>query len=123
MSPAYLTRHRSRRVRDISEEARGYEMPQLIGDPWLDAAQLEATSPLAQAAKVRRPLLLAHGGLDRRVPIEHGKAFRDAVISTNRDVEWIEYPDEGHGWRTTRARVDFWSRVERFLDRNIGAAR
>jgi acetyl esterase/lipase len=106
---------------DISEEARGYEMPQLIGDPWLDAAQLEETSPLAQAAKVRRPLLLAYGGLDRRVPIEHGKAFRDAVMRTNRDVEWIEYPDEGHGWRSMRARADFWSRVERFLDRNIGA--
>ena len=107
---------------DISEEARGYEMPQLIGDPWLDAAQLEETSPLAQAGKVRRPLLLGYGRLDRRVPIEHGKAFRDAVMRTNRDVEWIEYPDEGHGFRTMKARVDFRSRVERFLDRNVGAA-
>jgi len=106
---------------DISEEARGYEMPQLIGDPSVDAAQLEETSPLAQAAKVRRPILLAYGGLDRRVPIEHGRAFRDAVTRTNRDVEWVEYPDEGHGWRTVKTRVDFWSRVERFLDRNIGS--
>jgi len=55
------------------------------------------------------------------VPIEHGRAFRDAVTLTNRDVEWVEYPDEGHGWRTVMTRVDFWSRVERFLDRNIGA--
>ena len=57
---------------------------------------------VAQAAKVRRPLLLAYGGIDRRVPVEHGKAFRDAVIRTNPDVEWVEYPDEGHGWRKMR---------------------
>ena len=105
---------------DISDEARGFEMPQLIGDPWLDAEQLAQTSPLIQAANVRRPLLLAYGGIDRRVPIEHGRAFRDAVTQTNRDVEWIEYPEEGHGWRLMKTRVDFWGRVERFLERNIG---
>ena len=105
---------------DISDEARGYEMPQLIGDRWADARQLEATSPVEQAAKVRRPLLLAYGGADRRVPIEHGKAFRDAVTRTNPDVEWVEYTDEGHGWRKLETRIDFWNRVEKFLERHLG---
>lgn len=106
---------------DISDEAKGYELPQLVGDRVADAQQLKDTSPVEQAAKVRRPLLLAYGGIDRRVPIEHGKAFRDAVGRTNKDVEWVEYPDEGHGWRKMETRVDFWTRVEKFLDRNIGA--
>ena len=106
---------------DFSEEVKGYTMPLLIGDRIADAQQLKDTSPLEQAARVRRPLLMAYGGADRRVPIEHGKQFRDAVGKTNKDVEWVEYPDEGHGWRKLETNVDFWSRVEKFLDRNIGA--
>ena len=100
---------------DISDEAKGYGMPLLIGDPVNDAQQLKDTSPLEQAAQVRRPLLMAYGAVDRRVPIEHGKKFRDAVSRTNKDVEWIVYPDEGHGWRMLETQVDFWTRVEKFL--------
>lgn len=107
---------------DSSEEQQRYGMPALIGDPVQDAAQLKATSPLERAAEVRRPLLMAYGAMDRRVPIKHGTAFRDAVMKTNKDVEWIAYPHEGHGWFELETNVDFWTRVEKFLDRHIGAA-
>ncbi|WP_395408504.1 hypothetical protein ACHMW6_01870 [Pseudoduganella sp. UC29_106] len=33
-----------------------------------------------------------------RVPLVHGTKFRDAVKVTNKDVEWVEYSEEGHGW-------------------------
>jgi dipeptidyl aminopeptidase/acylaminoacyl peptidase len=62
---------------------------------------------------------MAYGGVDRRVPIDHGKQFRDAVGQTNKDVEWIAYSDEGHGWRKLETNVDFWTRVEKFLERNL----
>ncbi len=106
---------------DLSEEWREYGMPQLIGDPEKDAAQLKATSPLQQAARIGQPLLLAYGGADQRVPLYHGTKFRDAVKAHNQDVEWIEYAEEGHGWSLPKNRIDFWGRVEKFLDRNIGA--
>jgi hypothetical protein len=44
----------------------------------------------------------------------------DAVKATNKDVEWVVYKDEGHGWALPSTRVDFWTRVEKFLERNIG---
>ncbi|AKU23719.1 S9 family peptidase [Massilia sp. NR 4-1] len=106
---------------DLSERWREYGMPQLIGDPEKDAEQLQATSPLLLAARIRQPLLLAYGGADRRVPIYHGTKFRDAVKAHNKDVEWVEYAEEGHGWALPKNRIDFWGRVEKFLDRNIGA--
>ena len=46
--------------------------------------------------------------------------FYAAVKKTNPRVEWIEYPDEGHGWYYERNKVDFWTRVEKFLNQNIG---
>ena len=108
---------------DVPEEYKRYGMPELIGDPVKDAEQLKATSPLLQAARIRQPLLLAYGTADERVPMIHGTKFRDAVRAVNKDVEWIEYDDEGHGWSLPQNRIDFWTRVERFLDRNIGAGR
>jgi len=106
---------------DISDEAKKYFMPAVIGDRVKDAEQLKATSPLEQASRIKQPLLMAYGGSDRRVPIEHGTKFRDAVQKTNPNVEWVEYPEEGHGWALVKNRVDFWTRAEKFLDRNIGA--
>jgi dipeptidyl aminopeptidase/acylaminoacyl peptidase len=105
---------------DISERYRQYGMPDLVGDPVKDLAQLKATSPLAQASRIRQPVLLAYGGADRRVPIHHGKLFYEAIKQSNPDVEWIMYQSEGHGWNVRENQVDFWSRVEKFLNRNIG---
>jgi dipeptidyl aminopeptidase/acylaminoacyl peptidase len=105
---------------NVSEEWRQYGMPELIGDPVKDAAQFAATSPIRQAARIRQPLLLAYGGADLRVPLYHGRQFYDALKQTNKQVDWIEYPDEGHGWSLPKDRIDFWGRVEKFLDKNIG---
>jgi dipeptidyl aminopeptidase/acylaminoacyl peptidase len=105
---------------DTSDEAKRYGMPVTIGDPVKDAAQFKATSPIEQAARITQPLILAYGGSDHRVPAYHGKQFYDAVTRTNKNVEWIEYPEEGHGWHLPKNAVDFWGRVEKFLDKNIG---
>ncbi len=106
---------------DFSEVYKTYGMPVLVGDRAKDAAQLKATSPIQQASRIKQPVLLAYGGADRRVPIVHGVKFRDAVQKTNPNVEWVEYTEEGHGWLLVKNRVDFWTRVEKFLERNIGA--
>lgn len=108
---------------DLLGEARDYILPLLIGNRETDAAMLTANSPVAQAGRITQPLLMAYGGIDRRVPIEHGKRFYQAVKAGNPDVEWIEYADEGHGWFMPKTNIDFWQRVERFLDRNIGKAK
>jgi len=105
---------------DMSDDWKHYGMPELIGDPVKDAAQFKATSPIAQAARINQPLLLAYGALDQRVPLYHGKQFHAAVKQHNRQVEWVVYEEEGHGWSLPKNRVDFWSRAERFLDRHIG---
>jgi len=106
---------------DLSEAYLQYGMPVLIGDTKKDAAQLHATSPIQQASRIHQPVLLAYGGEDKRVPIHHGKQFYSAVKKQNSQVEWVEYSEEGHGWRLPENRIDFWRRVERFLDKQIGS--
>ena len=107
---------------DLPEGWKHYGMPALVGDQVKDAEQLKATSPLLQAARIKQPLLLAYGGADMRVPLPHGTKFYKAVKEGNPNVEWIEYEEEGHGWALPKNRIDFWGRVEKFLDKNIGQA-
>jgi dienelactone hydrolase len=107
---------------DFSEMWKDYGMPVMVGDRVKDAEQLAATSPLKLAARLRQPLLMAYGGEDKRVPIDHGLKMRDALRPHNPNVEWITYPDEGHGWMLQANDVDFWTRVERFLERNLSGA-
>lgn len=104
---------------DADSEYKRYGMPVLIGDREKDAAQLAATSPIKLAAKITQPLLMAYGGVDQRVPIEHGTQMRDAISKTNSKVEWKVYADEGHFWMRPESQFDFWKRVETFLDKNL----
>ncbi len=106
---------------DLSEVTLRYGMPIMVGDREKDAAQLAATSPLKLAGKLSQPLLMAYGGDDRRVPIDHGTRLRDAVAPHNPRLEWVVYNGEGHGFMLEANQVDFWSRVERFLERNLKA--
>ena len=107
---------------DSSDQYQRFGMPVLIGDRVKDAAKLAATSPIKLAAKIDQPLLMAYGGLDRRVPIDHGTQMRDAVQKTNKAIEWKVYNNEGHGWVLPANNDDFWTRVESFLDRNLKSA-
>ena len=106
---------------DMSDAWKQYGMPKLIGDRVADAAQLKATSPVNHVEKIHAPLLMAYGGKDVRVPIQHGEHFHDALMKQpGAKVEWVVYDDEGHGWRTVETNIDFWNRVAKFLDANIG---
>jgi dipeptidyl aminopeptidase/acylaminoacyl peptidase len=107
---------------DSSESWKQFGMPVMIGDREKDAAQLAATSPIKLAAKITQPLFMAYGSIDRRVPLEHGTQMRDAIRKTNQNVEWKVYTEEGHGWVLPANNIDFWTRVETFLDKNLKSA-
>jgi dipeptidyl aminopeptidase/acylaminoacyl peptidase len=106
---------------DLPDDYKDHGVPTLVGDLEKDAAQLVATSPLKQAPRIKRPLLMAHGSIDRRVPYAHFKKMRNALQEAKADAEFVEYVGEGHGWFTLKSRLDFWGRVEKFLDKHIGA--
>ncbi|KQW46784.1 hypothetical protein ASD88_09725 [Pelomonas sp. Root662] len=99
---------------DFSEEWKQYGMRRLVADPDTDAEQMRKTSPLARAAEIRMPLLMAYGAEDRRVPLKHGTDMKSA-LRADQPLEWVVYPDEGHGWFNLKTNEDFWGRVERFL--------
>ena len=106
---------------DLSGEGRRHWLPSTVGDVEKDAEMLTAVSPLAQAKRIRAPLLLAFGEADRRVPIAHGERLRDALRDAGRPPEWVSYLNEAHSWRQVSTNVDFARRVESFLARHLKA--
>ncbi|HEY4084030.1 MAG TPA: prolyl oligopeptidase family serine peptidase [Burkholderiaceae bacterium] len=105
---------------DFDDAYKDYGMPEMVGDQVKDAEQIRNTSPIHLATRINKPLLMAYGGDDRRVPAKHGEELRDAIQAHNKDVEWVLYPNEGHSWRALKTNVDFWGRVEKLLARTIG---
>jgi pimeloyl-ACP methyl ester carboxylesterase len=81
-------------------------------------AMLASVSPLANAKRIRAPVLMAYGSQDRRVPIVHGTKMRDA-LPLETMVEWVVYAHEGHGFMLEENRFDFQRRVARFLATNL----
>lgn len=103
---------------DMSDEWKDYGMKRLVADPATDAEQMRNTSPLLRAKEIKMPLLMAYGGEDRRVPLKHGTDMK-AALRDDQALEWVVYPEEGHGWFNLKTNEDFWGRVERFLGRHL----
>jgi dipeptidyl aminopeptidase/acylaminoacyl peptidase len=106
---------------DVAQDFRELGLPRLIGDPEKDADRLKAASPLHQAARIQAPLMLAWGAQDQRVPTVHADRLVSALRGHHKALEIVRYEDEGHGLDKPANRVDFWTRVEKFLGRHIPA--
>ena len=85
-----------------------------------DPDELNRFSPVTLASQITLPVLLVHGGKDKRAPVAHAEAMRAALIKVGREPEWLLAPNEGHGFYDTRNRTLFYEKLEAFLGKYIG---
>ncbi len=90
-----------------------------VDDPG-DRAFLVELSPITHVRKVRDPLMVIHGANDPRDPVSESDQFVGAVRAQGGAVEYLRFPDEGHGVRKLDNRVIAYRRVARFLERHLG---
>lgn len=90
-----------------------------IDDP-ADREFFRQLSPLTHVAGVRAPLLVSHGANDPRDPVTEADQMVRAIRERGGDVEYMRFPDEGHGIRKLSNRVIAYRRVARFLERTLG---
>lgn len=96
------------------------ELQEKIGHPVKDAAQLRATSPLANARRIGNPMLLAYGAEDSEVPAGDGQALYDAIKTANPASEFHLFDKKGQGWSRENNGAQLWMRIEQFLEKNNG---
>ncbi len=85
-----------------------------------DRAFFTEISPLSYADRIRSPLMVVHGANDPRVPVAEADQIVRAVRHRRGDVEYLRFPDEGHGIAKLSNRVTAYQRIARFLDRVLG---
>lgn len=90
-----------------------------VGDKDVDREQFQKTSPARNADKIKAPILLVMGGQDVRVPLVHGTTMRNALRSAGKEVDYVVYADEAHGFNKQENVVDFYTRVEKFFDKHL----
>jgi dipeptidyl aminopeptidase/acylaminoacyl peptidase len=90
-----------------------------MGDPATDAERHRRISPLFHAANIRRPMLVVQGANDPRVLQVESDELVAAVRRNNVAVEYVLFPDEGHGFRRKENRVTAADAYLRFLNQHL----
>ena len=94
-----------------------------MGDPATDAERHRAISPLFHAENITKPLLVIQGANDPRViPVESDELVA-AVRANGIPVEYVTFPDEGHGFLRKENRITASEAYLEFLDEHIGSVR
>lgn len=87
-----------------------------MGDPATDATRLRAISPLFHADGIRRPMLVLQGLNDPRVLPRESEEMVATMRAHNVPVEYVTFPDEGHGFLRKDNRIAASEAMLRFLD-------
>ena len=90
-----------------------------MGDPATDAERHQRISPLFHAKNIRVPLLVVQGKNDPRVLQVESDEIVAAVKANNVPVEYLVFPDEGHGFTKRANRIQASDAYVRFLDKYL----
>ena len=90
-----------------------------LGNPATDKERLLARSPLVHASNIRRPLLVVQGANDPRVIQEESDEMVAAVRANGVPVEYVLFPDEGHGFRRKENRITASQAYLKFLEEHL----
>lgn len=87
-----------------------------MGDPATDAERHRAISPLFHADQIVKPMLVIQGANDPRVLQVESDELVAAARENGAIVEYVLFPDEGHGFRRRENRITASDAYLNFLD-------
>jgi len=105
----------------LARETHKYEsryLDRLLGPYPECKATWKQRSPIHKIDQIQAPLLLLQGLDDRVVPPNQAELIYAKLLSQGKDVTYLSYPGEGHGFRdpanqvhALRAEYDFYTRI------------
>jgi len=91
-----------------------------LGDPFTaDSVRLKSISPLYNYEKIKKPLIVFQGMNDVRVLPVESEEIVAGVKKNNVPVEYITYPDEGHGFAKKENQITTSNKTIEFLDKYL----
>jgi dipeptidyl aminopeptidase/acylaminoacyl peptidase len=96
---------------------------QEMGDPFTaDSVRLYNISPLFHADKIKNPVMVLQGANDPRVLQVESDEMVAAIKANGVPVEYVIFPDEGHGFIKKENQIKAYSQVLDFLDKYLKGA-
>ena len=89
------------------------------GDPVADAEVLKRLSPIHKIDRIVTPVMVLHGKNDTNVPVIEAEQVVESLRKRGVPVEYVLFPDEGHGWQKTENRIRSIALVTRWFDRHL----
>ncbi|PHS21903.1 MAG: S9 family peptidase [Robiginitomaculum sp.] len=90
-----------------------------MGDPAVDEERHRRISPLFHAGNITKPLLVVQGVNDPRVLKVESDELVEKVRANGVMVEYLVFPDEGHGFRSRKNRISASEAYVSFLDKTL----
>ena len=90
------------------------------GPPWTATQNYRQHSPITYAGNVTSPVLLMHGASDTRVPQEQSVEFYRALKDLGKEVSFVRFPREGHGFAEPHHLMDRLRRYAEFFGEHVG---
>jgi dipeptidyl aminopeptidase/acylaminoacyl peptidase len=93
-----------------------------MGDWRTEGDYLRSISPAYHAERIKRPLLVLQGANDPRVKPIEAQDIVAKVRANGVPVEYVEFPDEGHGFRKKANQIVADETIKKFLDAYVKAS-
>ncbi|HSF46098.1 MAG TPA: S9 family peptidase, partial [Chitinophagaceae bacterium] len=91
-----------------------------MGDPsTADSVHLKDASPLYNYQKINKPLLVLQGANDVRVLKVESDEIVEGVKKNGVPVEYVLFPDEGHGFVKKQNQIEADEKTLKFLDKYV----
>ncbi len=94
-------------------------MYDLVGDAVKDKSLLEERSPINYIDNIKCPLLVIQGKNDPRVVEKESAQIVEKLKQNNKDVEYILFEDEGHGFSKISNQINAFKNIISFLDKHL----
>ncbi|MGH9508797.1 MAG: S9 family peptidase [Terriglobales bacterium] len=91
------------------------------GDPVKEAALLQSLSPIHKVDRINAPTIVLHGANDTNVPLVEAEQVVDSLRKRGVPVEYVLFPDEGHGWRKVANRIRSTVAIVRWFSQHLKA--
>ena len=90
-----------------------------VVDYWKSrTADFEAVSPRFHGASFGAPILIAHGSLDKRVPVKQSRMLVTALQEAGKPHEYLEQKKGDHHFSRGEDRLEFLKALKTFLDKH-----
>jgi dipeptidyl aminopeptidase/acylaminoacyl peptidase len=89
------------------------------GDPATEVEMLRRLSPIHKIDRVRTPTLVLHGANDTNVPVVEADQVVENLKRRGVPVEYVLFPDEGHGFRKTPNRIRSTVAIVRWFEKYL----